>query len=268
MKRVFEPLWLLCCVLFLAGCQTTSQYRNSSVVDYLYPKSDQHVVSEEIPRLVLPLKVGVAFTPGSHGTSLTEASKMELMSDVSKHFESLDFVDSIEVIPSGYLRPEGSFANLEQLKRMFGIDVIALISYDQTRFTDEGFASIAYWTLVGAYLVPGEKNATHTLIDAVLYDIDSQKLLFRAPGVSVVKSKATPVNLKEQVREDSLEGFQLASEDLVGNLKVQLDRFQTRVESTPEQFEVIRSEGYRGSGSSGYGFLLLLGLLFLRSRKG
>ena len=37
------------------------------------------------------------------------------------------------------------------------------------QFTDEGLASFAYWTIIGAYIIPGEKNDTHTMLDAVVY---------------------------------------------------------------------------------------------------
>ena len=43
---------------------------------------------------------------------------------------------------------------------MFGIDVIVLLSYDQVQFRDEGLLSLTYWTVVGAYTIPGEKNDT------------------------------------------------------------------------------------------------------------
>ena len=156
--------------VLLMACQTTSSYRNSSVVDYLYPKSKNQEVSVEIPQLTLPLKIGIAFTPSRFGNSphLTEAKKVELMNGLSTYFETLEFVHSIETIPSDYLRPGGSFENLDQIKHMFGVDVIALVSFDQSRFTDEGLASLAYWTIVGAYIVPGEKNSTHTMMDTVL----------------------------------------------------------------------------------------------------
>ena len=71
---------------------------------------------------------------------------------------------------------------------MFGIDVIALVSYDIVQFTGEGLSSISYWTLVGAYAVRGEKNDTHTMIDAAVYDIASRKhldmLVFQVNGAT------------------------------------------------------------------------------------
>lgn len=273
MTKKISILTVAASLLWLGGCASLihhqQHYQNSSIVDFLYPKSERHEAVAQVPRLELPLRVGVAFTPDRRhaATGLTEAKKVELMQSVSRHFEALPFVEAIEIVPSGYLRPGGSFENLDQLQRMFAIDVIALVSYDQARFTDEGLASLAYWTVVGAYVVPAEKNSTHTMLEAVVYDIDSRKMLFRAPGTSLVKSRATYVNLPRKLREDSVEGFAAASEDLAGQLQVQLDLFQERIERAPGDVEIVRSEGYDGSGSSELGFLILAGIVALQGLK-
>jgi len=248
----------------LTGCATTkSRHYSSNVVQYLYPNQRQHVETPQIPLLSLPLKVGIAFVPETMATplTLTEMNKVDLMNEVSTHFKKYDFVKSIEIISSPYLTRNGSFANLDQIRTMFGVDVIALLSYDQTRFTDEGFASITYWTIIGAYLIPGEKNDTHTMVDATVYDIKSRKMLFRAPGTSHIKSLATPVNLSEQVRKDSLSGFKLASKELVVNLEQQLRLFKEKVKEAPQDYQVIHKPGYTGGGSLDLYFLILITLL-------
>ncbi len=226
----------------LAGCTMSKlKHYNSSVVQYLYPNQNQHIETPKIPLLSLPLKVGIAFVPRASGgpKNLTERDKMVLMKEISKHFKEYDFVKSIDLIPSAYLTAKGSFTNLDQLRTMYGIDVIALISYDQTRFTDRGLASITYWTIIGAYIVPGEKNDTHTMVDASVYDIKSRKMLFRAPGVSHIKSKSTPINISEQIRIDSLEGFKQASHELVISLKEQLELFRERIKEEPQDYQII-----------------------------
>ncbi len=79
---------------------------------------------------------------------LTEQEQMGLLNGVADHFKAYDFVKLIEVIPSAYFTAKGGFDNLDQIKTMYGIDVIALVSYDQVQFTDEGVLS-TYWTIVG-----------------------------------------------------------------------------------------------------------------------
>ncbi len=248
----------------LTSCATSKpRHYSSNVVQYLYPNKRQPVEIPEIPLLSLPLKVGIAFVPEtmSNHKTLTELNKTDLMKEVSTHFKKYDFVKSIEIIPSPYLTQNGSFANLDQIRTMFGIDVIALLSYDQTRFTDKGLASITYWTIVGAYIVPGEKNDTHTMVDATVYDIKSRKMLFRAPGTSHMKSRATPVNLSEQVRKDSLKGFKLASRKLVINLEEQLRLFKEKVKEAPQDYQIIHKPGYTGGGSLDLSFMIFMMLL-------
>jgi rhombotail lipoprotein len=263
-RRFTAALVPLLVLAFLSGCAGhITHKRSSSVVSYLYPDQDKPLEIPAIPRLSLPLHVGVAFVPegSGHGAGFTETDKTRLLSEVAAHFEQQAFVGSIEILPSVYLRPGGGFENLDQLRTLHGIDVMVLVSYDQTQFTDEGLASITYWTLIGAYLVPGEKNDTHTMIDAVVYDIASRKLLFRAPGISHIKGRSTPVNLSEELRQDSLQGFQQASVDLVRNLDGQLALFKQRVKERPQDYQVVHRAGYTGAGSTDGFFLGLLLLL-------
>ncbi|MEJ2467823.1 MAG: rhombotarget lipoprotein [Campylobacterales bacterium] len=239
-------------LVLLDGCtfMTQERHHSSSVVKYLYPKK-QVAVKPQVPTLALPLNVGIAFVPASDwkGRQPTEDEKQALLEEVASHFRAYDFVKKIEIIPSAYLRPEGSFANLDQIRTMFGVDVIALVSYDQYQFTGEGVASLSYWTIVGAYIIPGEKNDTHTMVDAAVYDIASRKLLFRAPGVSHIKGRSTLVNINEQLRKDRVEGFQIASRDLAKNLDEELAKFKEKVKQSPESYKVVHKEGYTGGGS-------------------
>jgi rhombotail lipoprotein len=239
------------------GRQTTT-----SVVDYLYPDAKQPVAEQGIPVLTLPMRVGIAFVPEKIGhESLTEAKKTELLERVAANFRTLEFIKSIEIIPSAYLTPRGGFANLNQVRTMHGVETIALVSYDQTQFTDEGMASIVYWTIVGAYVVPGEKNSTHTMVDAVIMHIPSRKMLFRAPGVSQVKGRSTLVNLSEELRADSAKGFDLAVEAMIKNLAPQIVSFQEKVKSSPEEYKVVRAAGSTGGGAFDSTMAALIGLL-------
>ena len=272
-------LFILCIsVLFsLAGCADLYHMRQSrytsSVVEYLYPEETPAEVPT-IPSLALPLQVGIAFVPESGRKTtahqLSETEKMELMERISCEFRTLPFVNDIELIPTDYLTKGGGFTNLDQIQTMYGIDVIALVSYDQVQHTDEGMLSLSYLTIIGAYIIKGEKNATSTMLDTVVYDISSRKMLFRAPGTSHIKGSATLVNLSEQLRTDSLDGFHQAADNLVENLKAELDRFKKKVKDRPEAFEIKHRPGYTGGGSLDAGFaltLLILGGLALWSGR-
>ena len=104
MKNTLVILGLL---TLLSACQTNSNYRNSSVVDYLYTESKNQQVSQENLILTLPLKIGLALTQSGSNASdaLHEVRKIELMNSISDHFKTYEFVESITVIPSDYLPP-------------------------------------------------------------------------------------------------------------------------------------------------------------------
>ncbi len=250
----------------LVGCATYGRHqmhRANSLFKYLYPDKENHIDAPGIPTLSLPLRVGVAFVPQDSGPkrghgdpgradpTFSELDKMALLKKVSAEFQSYPFVKSIEIIPTAYLAPRGGFANLDQLQKIYGVDVIALVSFDQVQFTDQGLLSLTYWTILGAYLVQGEKNDTRTMLDGAVYDIASRKLLFRAPGISHVKGSATPINQSEELRMDSRRGFDLAAVNLVTNLQTQLAEFQVRVKNAPTEYKVVRKPGYTGAGSFG-----------------
>ena len=266
-------------LLSLTGCVTQQVNTKSSVMEYLYPESDTTYETPSIPSLSLPLRVGVAFVPASLKSSsmpnfwtgrsysglLSESKKTDILETVADNFRNLDFVSSIEVIPTAYLTPRGGFSNLSQIKTMYGIDVIALVSYDQMQFTDEGMLSLSYWTIVGAYVISGEKNDTNTLMDTVVYDISSKKLLFRAPGTSQISGTSTPVNLSEELRTDSIQGFEQAAIEMTSSLKVQLSEFQKRIKENPSEVQITHREGYGGGGGTQWPFLLvLIGLAGIR----
>jgi len=247
-----------------AGCAMGGRsqvHRSNNLFKFLYPHQSARIDTPGIPTLSLPLRVGVAFVPAESDkndwsarrdeAAFSESHKQELLKRVSDQFRSYAFVKLIEVIPTTYLRPGGGFENLEQLQKMYGLDVMALVSYDQAQFTDQGFLSLTYWTVVGAYVIQAEKNETRTMLDAAVYDIASRRLLFRAPGISSVKERSSAVNLNEQLRKDSAKGFEIAGTNLVYNLKAELESFRERVKNAPTEYKVAHRPGYTGAGAAG-----------------
>ncbi len=250
----------------LTGCTSQQSNGKSSVVEYLYPQGKAPVVQAAVPVLSLPIKLGIAFVPEQRpqvqganmwtgryldAGAISEAQKMQMLEKIASHFKSYAFIGEIQTIPAAYLTPRGSFTNLDQIKTMYDIDVIALVSYDQVQFTNENALSLSYWTLVGAYLVSGQKNDTHTLVDTAVYDIASRKMLFRAPGTSLVQGRSTPVNLNEELRADALTGFNLSLVDMIKNLDTQLASFREKVKANPEQIKVVKTSSYSGGGALG-----------------
>lgn len=278
-KKIGIVFSLVVFISTLNGCAGLTRgkkaHKKSSVVEFLYPNKSDVVVKPSVPYLTLPLNVGMAFVPESRSRysrrSLSSNVQLKLMDKIAANFRQYKFVKNVEVIPGEYLRHGGGFDNLDQLKTMYGIDVMVLLSYDQIQYTDEGMVSLMYWTIVGAYIFNGEKNDTSTMIDAAVYDINSRKMLFRAPGTSQVKGSSTIVNLSEELRKDSVEGFKLATPNLLKNLATQLERFKIKVKERPEEVKIKYSRGYSGGGyfESWFAglFIILLGIAALYDRK-
>lgn len=262
-------------LMTMSGCtgSRTKHYRSTSVIGFLYPGKNTPVADQRIPALSLPLRVGIAFVPapGSDGrypslanvTGFSETQKQALMQRVAAEFKAYPFVQSIEIVPSSYLRAGGGFENLNQIKNMLGVDVIALVAYDQVQFTAENVFSLAYWTVVGAYIVEGNRNDTHTLMEAAVYDIASQRLLFRAPGASQVRAGATAIGVPTQLRVDAQKGFDEATSELIANLKAQLGEFKERAKAAPADIQITHKPGYTGAGGLETGIVVALGLLAL-----
>jgi rhombotail lipoprotein len=242
-------LGLVVLFAFFGGCTTAPPklytHYKTSIIRFIGGDESIATHGDTEPTITVPLRVGIAFAPSAeYGEGFPEKERMELMQEVAFQFKEFKFVEAIELIPSLYLEEGGGFSNLDNLRRLFDIDVIMLLSYDQSQFKDTGALSITYWTIVGAYFVKGEKNDTHTLIDAALFHIQSRKMLFRASGINHIKNRATPISLSEQAREDSLNGFRQASMDLTENLKVTLHGFRKMIRSSSGKFKLELKPGY------------------------
>lgn len=266
--RGLLPLLAAGLALALTGCVGFSRHARhheaNSVVQFLYPDTALPFVQPEIPTLRLPLRVGLAFvppaTPGGYRSAahFSEAQKTVLLRQVAAQFKALPFVAAIEIVPATYLRPGGGFDNLDQVRALLGVDVIALVSYDQAQNTADTAWSLAYWTIVGAYVVPAQKNDTHTLMEAVVYDIPSRSLLFRAPGTSAVTGHTTLVRTAEELRLDSARGFEAAAKDMTAALQRELELFKVRAREEPGTVKIEHRPGYTGGGSLDAGCALLL----------
>jgi rhombotail lipoprotein len=252
-------------LLALAGCASWGSGKGlkqvGSVVEYLYPNAKEPPqLKPGITYLRPPVRVGLAFVPGSGPVSaLPETEKIKLLERVKASFAKHEFIGNIEVIPTTYLQPKGGFANLEQVARMFNVEVVALLSYDQVQFNDTNVLSVLYWTIVGAYIVHGDQYDVQTLVDASVFDVRTNKLLFRAPGTSQVKGSASMAGFSERARAGRLEGYNKAVDDLVPKLQTELEGFKERIK-TDVAFKVENKPGYSGGGSVD-GVLLALACL-------
>ncbi len=261
MKR----LLIILSALLLASCASLLPTKGEkglagSAVDYLYPSAKEPVqmVAEQTVQLKLPVRVGIAFAPSNSAriSGPTEDERLLMLEKVKEAFSQYEFIGAIEIIPTAYLQPRGGFSNLEQAARMFNVDVVALLSYDQMQFNDVNKLSLLYWTIIGAYIIHGDQYDVHTMLDASVFDISSHKLLFRAPGVSNIKGSAAMATFSEKSRVARTEGFNTALSSLIPNLQKELERFRERVKKD-KSFQIEHRSGYSGGGDFGW-----LGVVF------
>src|SRR5262249_12986922 len=131
-------------------------------------------------------------------------------------------------------------------------------------------ASLAYWTIVGAYVVPAQRNSTNTLMEAVVYDIASRSLLFRAPGTSSMINNSTLFRAEHEMQKDAAQGISDASAQMTLNLAQELERFKIRIKEEPQTVRIEHKPGFHVGGLDGWfagAFALLLVARLVRSRK-
>jgi rhombotail lipoprotein len=265
---MMASVFLLSSCSMLVSQQSGKQSVSSSLMDFLYPnKEDRAVHSAEVPLLTLPVKVGIAFVPstGFQKEAVHNKDQYELLQKVKAAFVQYDYIDRIEVIPSTYLTGGDGFNTLEQVGRLYDVDVMALVSYDQVTQSVENNAALLYWTIVGMYVIPGNENTVQTFVDTAVFDIKSRKMLFRAPGISKLEKRTTAIGIDETLAEKSMQGFDLAVTDMTKNLDDELARFKVRVKEE-KIAKVEHSNNYSGGTIDIQFGLLLLIMLFIRLR--
>ena len=267
-KNKYSKLCLgLLCTLSLAGCSAffyspPPMTNSSSMVEFLYP--DGQRPENEVtmpPTLELPLRIGIAFVPpkSSWGSTVSHAEQIDLLNIVKQQFENEDYVETIEVLSSSYLQGVSGFQALEQIGSLLDLDVFALVSWNQVVTSDETSAALLYWTIIGAYTIPGTRNSVNTLLDVAVFDLRSRKLLLRAPGVSSATDTSTAIaagRVTESIRDESLKS---ATEQMAQNLAGEVQRFNERVKEEGVA-EITYAPDYQGSFSP---FLVFFGILLV-----
>lgn len=261
-------LTMMMATFFLSGCshlwnwsETSRAGVSSSLVEYLYPGGQVPPgIDAAVPFLQLPLRVGVAFVPGEQGFgSLSEATKMRLLENVKAQFVDREYISHIEVIPDTYLRSGKGITGMQQVARLHGVDVMALVSYDQVAVSEENASGLLYWTIVGSYIIKATSNEVQTFVDTAVFDVATAKLLFRAPGADAMSDRSTLVEAGEVIRKARDASFSAAMDQMTENLAVELDRFRERVNEDPTVATTAWKPGTGGGGRIGWTLLLLLG---------
>jgi len=253
MKCFFATIAVIT-IMALSGCASSFGRRDvkqsASIVSYLFPNaSETPKMNTGVTYLRPPVRVGLAFVPTvARGNELPETERIRLLERVRDSFARAPYIGSIEIIPTAYLRPGGGFADMEQVARMFNVEVMAMVSYDQVQFNDSNALSFLYWTIIGAYVIQGDQYDVRTMLDVSVFDVTSRTLLMRAPGTSQVNGSATLAGYSARARQAQVAGYNKAVDALAPALQTELDRFRERIK-TEANFRVEAKPGYRGGGS-------------------
>lgn len=263
-------------VSLLTGCSSLWDWSggtrggdSSSLVDYLYPNGEiPPEVDGTIPYLELPLRVGIGFVPGQAGHgSISEAIKMQLLEEVKASFVDREYISHIEVIPDTYLRSSRGITGMQQVARLYDLDVMALVSYDQVAFSEDNPSGFLYWTIIGAYVIKATSNEVQTFVDTAVFDVETARLLFRAPGSDAISDRSTLVEAGETVRRAKDESIAAAMGEMTDNLTVELDQFQERVKNDPTIVQTTWKEGSGGGGGVSWLLLMALALAVRAGRR-
>lgn len=240
--------------LALGGCagmsKESKQRQAASMLSFLFPgSSDLPQPSEAVAVINVPFRIGVAFVPDSGGDAqfrLSEADRLKLAGQVRDAFARYPFVRDITAIPSMYLEPGGGFANLDRIASLLGVDAIALVSYDQVQHADSTSLSFLYWTLIGAYVIPGDEYDVLTVVETAVFDIKSRRLLLRASGSSNLKGSATLIGFSGASREARVKSFEEAVGQMITGLHGEVKSFRERAPNDPK-VKLVLPPGYNPS---------------------
>ncbi|MBS0418706.1 MAG: rhombotarget lipoprotein [Proteobacteria bacterium] len=276
--------WCVLLVVLLSGCANLGcwpgcgahTHNSSSLVEFLYPHGEAPPVQNSLPQLRIPLRVGLAFLPSAEGAAtggLDAAHQEALLERIRQRFSSRPFVAEIVTIPDYYLRGHKGFDGLEGVQRLYGVDVMALVSYDQVVHSDESNWSLGYLTIVGAYVLKGSRHDVSTLVDLAVVDPVSRSLVLRAGAPSTGHGNTTLIDADRETRVEAASGYDAATTRMIDNFDIALTRFEADVRSGKAAVQVVRKNGAGRPGSSGAGgggalswpwILALLGLVAAR----
>ena len=270
--------WLLmCCVVAavglsgcanlwcVGGCGAHAQ-NSSSLVEFLYPNGVTPPLQDAIPQLRIPLRVGLAFLPsnGSDATGgLDAVHKEKLLERIRQRFSSRRFVAEIVVIPDYYLTSRRGFEGLAGVQRLYGVDLMALVSYDQVTHQDENYWSLGYLTIVGAYVLKGSRHDVSTLVDLAVVDPATRSLVLRAGGTDTRHGNTTLVDSERDMREAATDAYDAATDQMIEHFDAALTKFEADVRSGKAAVKVVRKNDSGHSGGGGALDWPILALLML-----
>jgi rhombotail lipoprotein len=247
------------------NCQAQT-HNSSSLVSFLYPNGEAPPVDDSVPQLRVPLRVGLAFLPSkaSYGAAPLDAAQKEaLLEKIRQRFSNRKFISELVVVPDYYLDASKGMTGLEGVQRLYGVDLMALVSYDQVTHRDDNKLSLGYLTIVGAYVLRGTSHETATLVDLAVVDPVTRSLVLRAGGTDQRDDKSTLVDVERDTRKASRAGFDAATDQMISHFDAALTAFEANVRNGNAHVNVVKRNGTAGMGGGAVGGWEVVLLLML-----
>jgi rhombotail lipoprotein len=279
-----------CTVMCWPDCARQSHVAaSSSLVAFLYPHGAPPA-GDAIPELQVPLRVGLAFLPTRGEVhTLDAAHKEQLLEQIRARFASRKFISQIVIIPDYYLSDRGlsdrglsdlglagrsGFEGLEGVQRLYGVDLMALVSYDQVTHVDANNWSLGYVTIVGAALLKGTRHDVSTLIDLAVVDAPSRSLVLRAGGTDTRHGTTTLIQEDLKSRQAGVDGFTAATGQMIDHFDAALTQFEADVRAGKANVRIVsrgsmvHTSSTGGGGAFSWGWLLALApIVAMRKRR-
>src|SRR5579859_6835800 len=260
-------------VFGLTGCADLSCFHqchrhvqnSTSLVEFVYPNGAEPPAENAQPQLHLPLRVGLAFLPGNEAEYAPDAAhKDQLLEEIRRRFIARHFVAEIVLIPDYYLKGKQGFEGLQGVQRLYGVDLMALVSYDQVLHVDNNDWSLGYVTIVGAYVLKGTRHDVSTLIDLAVVDPATHSLVLRAGGTDTRHGNTTLIDSQRDTREATRESYDAAAERMIQHFDAALATFEADVRSGKAPVRVVRkNDAGHSFGGGALDWPTLLALLMM-----
>jgi rhombotail lipoprotein len=227
---------------------------SSSLVGFLYPAGADAVPPDALPTLPVPLRVGLAFLPERSGAPVAglEAARRErIMQRIGEHFRGRHFIADIVQIPDYYLGEARGFEGLAGVQRLYKVDVMALVSYDQVSYQDDRGLAVGYLTIVGAYMLKGTRQDVTTLMDLAVVDPVTRSIILRAGGTDTRAHNTAYVGSEIAARRVATDSFDAAAEQLITHFDVALTQLETDIRTGRSELKLRRADGADAGGGAG-----------------
>jgi rhombotail lipoprotein len=166
---------------------------------------------------------------------------------------------------------------LQGVQRLYDVDLMALVSYDQQLHEDNNQWSLGYLTIVGAFVLNGDRHDLSTLVDLAVVDPSSRALVLRAGGWDVRHGSSTLINEDHDSYDASIKSFSAATDQMIDRFDAELTRFEGDVRAGKANVRIVHksnsatadsAQGHGGGGTLGWAWVALLGpLVVLRGRR-